>query len=107
MCEPWALRYLSRESLSRTAAAEMPSSPGSIPRSLRTPTSYGGASIAVSMRRTVDSVLSIDVSFQMPFGLGGGRAGNALPPAFEWARLGIYHLSEMCGALFDTPFRTF
>jgi hypothetical protein len=31
-----ALRYLSRGSLSRTAAAEMLSSPGSIPRSFRT-----------------------------------------------------------------------
>ena len=33
--------------------------------------SYRGASIPVSMMRTADSVLSIDVSFQMPFGLGG------------------------------------
>ena len=37
--EPRALRYLSRESVSSTVTPELPSRPGSMPRSLRTPTS--------------------------------------------------------------------
>ena len=42
-----------------------------------------GASIALSMLRTVDSVLSIDVSFQIPF---RGREGEGRPrrPPFAW-----------------------
>ena len=32
----------------------------------------------------------------------GAGEGKAPPPAFEWASLGIYYLSEMRGALFDT-----
>jgi hypothetical protein len=33
--------------------------------------------------------------------------GKAPPPAFEWASLGIYHLSEMRGTLFDTSAHLF
>ena len=55
------------------------------------------------MMRTVDSVLSIDVSFQMPFGLGGVQ-GRERPrrPSLSGRSHGIYHLSEIREALFDT-----
>src|SRR5260370_648201 len=32
----------------------------------------------------------------------GAEEGKAPPPAFAWASLGIYHLSEIRGAVFDT-----
>src|ERR1700733_5377761 len=54
------------------------------------------------MMRTVESVLSIvSPSRCLLLGRGAGE-GKAPPPAFEWASLGIYHLSELRGALFDT-----
>jgi hypothetical protein len=37
----------------------------------------------------------------------GAGEGKAPPPAFEWANLGIYPLSEMKGTLFDTDARIF
>jgi hypothetical protein len=46
-----------------------------------------------------DSVLSIDVILEICFtGWEGSGEGKAPPPLW-WASLGIYHLSEMRGAL--------
>jgi hypothetical protein len=59
-------------------------------------------SIAVSTTRTADSVLSIDVSFQMPFAWEGAGRERLGRPSLSGRSHGIYHLSEIRGALFDT-----
>jgi hypothetical protein len=53
------------------------------PITLRTPTSKSGASIAVSKLRTVNSVLSIDVSIQMSLSWGGFHRSSSAPLAWS------------------------
>ena len=58
--------------------------------------------MAVSILRTVGSVLSIEVILEICFTVGGERGGKGPAARLWWASLGIYLLSEVIGAVFDT-----